>query len=65
MLAAGVAITAAFRKRSNADRFEPTAPCVDGGSGKTGFQGGNRGSNPLGGTNVYKGFWPPSVISLA
>ena len=28
------------------------------------FQGGNRGSNPLGGTNVYKGFSPPSFIRV-
>ena len=65
MLAAGVAITAAFRKRSNADRFEPTAPCVDGGSGKTGFQGGNRGSNPLGGTNVHRPFGPHAFVQSA
>ena len=29
------------------------------------FQGGNRGSNPLGGTNVHKGFSPPSSVWVA
>ena len=29
------------------------------------FQGGNRGSNPLGGTNVHGGFSPPSFVQPA